>query len=317
MFKKFFSFCLISLFIVSSLTTPAIAKSKVKANLKNKRSASIKTMENKKILSIAVYNTKGYGTWIWNTRKIVESPDSIIKFLKENAFSEVYLQIDQDIDAKYYKYFIKSASSNGINVYALEGNPDWILKSNRRQLDSFLNWVVKYNSSKLQDERFFGIHLDVEPYLLSIWQTDKTKAITEYMDYISYLKFFGTKNGLKIAVDIPFWFDEIKIPKQKINLAEYVISQVDSINIMAYRDRAESIIEVVKNEIVYGKKHNKNIVISVETGNTSEGENITFYQEGLDFMWNEINKVNEYYKNSYNNYSFAVHYLENIMNMKK
>ncbi|MCX7951113.1 MAG: hypothetical protein N2594_04100 [Clostridiales bacterium] len=317
MFKKFFSFCLASLFLVSSLATPAIAKSKVKANPNNKKSASIKTIENKKILSSAVYNTKGNGTWLWNTRKIVESPNSIIKFLNENGFNEVYLQIDQGIDAKYYSYFIKSASSNSIKVYALEGNPNWILKSNRRQLDSFLNWVVKYNLSKSQDERFLGIHLDVEPYLLSIWQTNKNRAIAEYMDYIAYLKAFGAKNGLKIAVDIPFWFDEINIPKQKINLAEYVISQVDSINIMAYRDRAQSIIDIVKNEMVYGKKYNKNIVISVETGNTSEGENITFYQEGLDFMWNELNNVNEYYKNSYNNYSFAVHYLENIMEMKK
>lgn len=45
---------------------------------------------------------------------------------------------------------------------------------------------------------FFGIHLDVEPYLLSIWQTNKNKAITEYMDYISYLKAFGSKMDLRL-----------------------------------------------------------------------------------------------------------------------
>jgi hypothetical protein len=274
-------------------------------------------MQNKKVLSNSIYNEKSYGTWMWNTQKIVESPDTIIKLLKDNKFTEVYLQIDQKLDAKYYSHFIKNANNNGIKVYALDGDPNWTLKNNRRELENFLNWVVNYNSSKVQDERFVGIHLDVEPYLLSLWKNNKIKVITDYMEYITYLKAFGAKNGLEVAVDIPFWFDEISIPKQKVNLAEYVISRVDSVNIMAYRDRAQSIIDIVKNEMNYAKKYNKKVVISVETGNTSEGENITFYQEGLSFMWNELNEVDEYYKNSYNNYGFAVHYLENIMNIKK
>lgn len=315
MLKKIFSICLVSLFIFGNLTNPAVAKSK--ANLNKKKAISTKTIENKMVLSTSTYNTKNYGTWLWNTRKIVENPDSLVNFLKENRFNEIYLQIDPKLEDKYYRYFIKIANSNGIKVYALDGNPMWALKNNRRELDSFLNWVIKYNNSKAQDEKFIGIHLDVEPYILSLWQTNRNKVISDYVEYISYIKGFCAKNNLKVAVDIPFWFDEIKIPKQKINLAEYTISQVDSINIMAYRDRAQSIIDIVKNEINYGKKYNKNIVISVETGNTKEGENITFYQEGLKFMLNEINKVDDYYKNIYNNYGFAVHYLENIMEMKK
>lgn len=317
MLKKFFSISLVFLFLATSSATPAIAKSKSKSNPIRKKSIITKTLQNKKVLSSSTYITKSYGTWLWNTQRIVESTDTIIKFLKDNKFTEVYLQIDQKLDAKYYSYFIKNANNNGIKVYALDGNANWVLRNDRRGLDNFLNWVINYNSSKAQDERFVGIHLDVEPYILSIWQTNKNKAITDYMNYISYLKTFGAKNGLKVAVDIPFWFDEIKLQKQKVNLAEYVISQVDSVSIMAYRDRAQSIIDIVKNEMDYAKKYNKNIVISVETGNTSEGENITFYQEGLNFMWNEINKVDEYYKNRYNNYGFAVHYLENLMEMKK
>ncbi|GFR34594.1 hypothetical protein [Thermobrachium celere] len=314
MFKRVISFFLILFVFVCTSTISATAKSKL--NPKVKRGVIKKVIINNKVLSETTYKVP-YGTWLWDTSKIVQIPDDVIKFLNKNGFNEVYVQIDQSLNYSHYSYFIKNANKFGIKVYALEGNPNWTLKSKRVQLDKFLNWVVKYNNSKANDEKFYGIHLDSEPYLLDLWNINRNQAVLEYMDYISYIKNFAVKNKLNISVDMPFWFDEILLLNKGMSLAEYVISKVDSVNIMAYRDRAESIIEIVKNEIDYAKKYNKKIMISVETGNTSEGDYVTFYQEGLNYMWSEINRVNDYYRNKYNNFGFAVHYLENIMMMKR
>ncbi|SHE96866.1 hypothetical protein [Caloramator proteoclasticus] len=313
MLKRGISFLLIFFILISISTIPATAKSKV--NSKGKRQVIKKVVENKRLLSSTIYKVP-YGTWLWDTNKIVKNADYVVKFLNANGFTEVYIQIDQSLNYSYYRNFIKNANKYGIKVYALDGNPEWVLKNERRELNKFLNWVVKYNS-KVKEEKFYGVHLDSEPYLLELWNSSRNQAVLEYMDYISYLKDFGVKNNLNIAVDIPFWFDEIIIKSNNMSLAEYVVSIVDIINVMTYRDKAGTIIDIVKNEMEYAKKYNKKIMISVETGNTSEGDYVTFYQEGINFMWNEIDKVNDYYKTNYNNYGFAVHYLENIMEMKK
>lgn len=313
MFKRIFSFLMVLLFLLVMSDISLAARIK-QQSIALKRKEPLKSSN--KIAS-NVSSSTSYGTWLWNTRRIVENPDGIINYLKENRFTEVYVQIDRYLDYKHYKYFIRNAKNNGINVYALDGNANWALKENRLQLDEFLNWVVKYNNSSLPDERFVGIHLDVEPYILDLWNVNRNKLVLDYVDYISYINTFGAKNSLIVGVDIPFWFDEILVPEQNINLAEYVISKTANVNIMAYRDKAQYIIDIVKNEMDYAKRYNTKIMISVETGNTSEGDYITFYQEGLNFMWNEINNVNEYYKNNYSNYGFALHYLENIMAMKR
>lgn len=313
MLKRGISFLLIFFILISISTIPFTAKSKV--NSKGKRQVIKKVVKNKRLLSSTIYKVP-YGTWLWDTNKIVKNADYVVKFLNANGFTEVYIQIDQSLNYSYYRNFIKNANKYGIKVYALDGNPEWVLKNERRELNKFLNWVVKYNS-KVKEEKFYGVHLDSEPYLLELWNSSRNQAVLEYMDYISYLKDFGVKNNLNIAVDIPFWFDEIIIKSNNMSLAEYVVSIVDIINVMTYRDKAGTIIDIVKNEMEYAKKYNKKIMISVETGNTSEGDYVTFYQEGINFMWNEIDKVNDYYKTNYNNYGFAVHYLENIMEMKK
>lgn len=48
---------------------------------------------------------------------------------------------------------------------------------------------------------------------------------------------------------------------------------------MAYSNRAEYIISIFHNEVNLAKVFGKKLVISVETGPTSEGDYVTFYQE--------------------------------------
>lgn len=54
-----------------------------------------------------------------------------------------------------------------------------------------------------------------------------------------------------------------------------------------------------------------------ETQSSSEGDHITFYEEGLTYMYSELEKVKIYYTSAgYTNVTFAVHHLASLMSMK-
>lgn len=251
------------------------------------------------------------GTWLWDTNKIVNEGKEIVKFMKNNKFNELYLQINTDIKEDIYSEFIENAYKNGIKVYALDGNPKWVFEDKREGLNNFFDWVKDYNKNVSQTQKFVGIHLDVEPYTLPEWNTKKDILVKNYKNYIDYSLNKSREMNLNLAVDIPFWFDEVNFDKE--NLAEWVISKVDGINIMAYRDKIYgegNIIDICKNEVEFSKKYNKKLIISVETGDTKEGDFVTFYQEGREYMMNELNKLSTYYENSGVNFGLAIHCLD-------
>ena len=258
------------------------------------------------------------GTWIWDTSIIVSQGSEIISFLKESNINELYLQINRDISKDKYREFINMASENDIKVYALDGSSSWILEEKRYRVDRFFDWVEEYNNTSSNNQKFSGIHLDVEPYVSSIWKSDKATAILYYQDYLEYAVDRAHKLNLSFGADIPFWFDGTYFSNiyGEGNLARWLLERVDSANIMAYRDKAENIISCAKNELKWAKELGKKLVISVEIGKSSEGDSITFYEEGKDYMYSELEKVKQYCKEEGYTPNLAIHYLEKLMEFK-
>lgn len=256
-----------------------------------------------------------YGTWLWNAWMIVNDAQKVLDFLKNNSFYELYLQIDKTINPVYYANFISMANSYGISVYALDGNPYWVFEDKNASLYEFLNWVQSYNSQVMKNARFKGIHLDVEPYDTPEWSQNRDLVVKKYQDFVVSTLEKAHSMGLGLYLDIPYWFDEITFNNiyGEGNLAQWVIGKVDGVNIMAYKDRAQDIIDISKNEVLFAKSAGKRIVISVETQSLPQND-VTFYEEGLAFMYTELEKVRNYfYGLGYDNIGFAVHHLASII----
>lgn len=268
----------------------------------------------------AVNGQANISSWLWNTQEIVTSPDQIINFLVKNNVNVLYLQINYDVKMDDYKKFIKKASSHNISIQALDGSPDWIASGNTSE-KTFFNWLSNYQKNATSVERFKGVHIDVEPYLNSQYKTNPTKAIEGYQDCLSYAIKSSKSLKLTLAIDIPFWFNEIQYNNKygKGVLAEWIMKNIDQVVIMAYRDSAygdNGIIKIVESNIKIAKQYKTKLIIAVETGKSSEGNNITFFEEGQKYMMDELKKVSDYYKSSKNFDGFAIHYVDSWMNMK-
>ena len=116
--------------------------------------------------------------------------------------------------------------------------------------------------------------MDVEPYLYSGWNTNRAATVKAYQALL--MKAVSSTNALNLPLeaDLPFWFDEIPYKNTYGSgvLAEWVIANTHSVTLMAYRDSATMITELVRNEVAYGVKYGKPVVVGVETGQTDEGE---------------------------------------------
>lgn len=257
-------------------------------------------------------------TWLWDTTKIVEDESGVLSFLESKHVNKLYLQINRDIASNDYKSFINKATAKGINVYALDGSASWVSTEGYKMQDQLFDWLQTYNGNAAATEQFSGVHLDVEPYLNSGWSSNQAKTIEFYQALLTRAKGDTDRLLLPLEVDMPFWFDEITYKNQfgKGLLADWVIDQVESVSIMAYRDAAIDIIHIVEHEINYAKKVKKSIVIGVETGATDEGNNISFYDDGEAYMNKQLAQVHQHYANKKSYHGFAIHHVDSWMNMQ-
>jgi len=269
----------------------------------------------------AAASSKTNATWIWNPWSLTTAAgqNKVINFLVKNNVTDVYLQIDQEVERKIYQQFNTKATNNKISVHALDGAPKWALDGGQNYADSLFQWVKNYQKSSSANQRFTGIHLDVEPYILKEWNTNRADVVLAYQKLIKRSGQLSDNLNLDFSVDIPFWFDEITFTNTygNSNLAKWAIKNSDFATIMAYRNTASGangINALVKTEIQYANNAGKAINIGVETGESSEGANISFYEKSKSYMNSELAKVAKAYPQE--NINFAVHYIETWMQIR-
>lgn len=261
-------------------------------------------------------------TWLWNTQQIVDNSDNVIKFLSDNKVNTVYLQIDYNLRSDYYKDFISKASSNNISVHALDGSPEWVSEEGTVLFQKFFRWLTNYQANASETQKFSGVHLDVEPYENSQYNQNTNQILENYQQYINKAVNKCKTMNLPFAIDIPFWFHGVQYNNKfgKGYLAQWIFKRVENVTIMAYRDTAEGdngVIAIAKAQMNLCSKYNVKATIAVETGKLPETEFVTFYEEGLLYMYDQLNVVHQYYKSNTAFNGFAIHYLENWMAMSQ
>lgn len=262
-------------------------------------------------------STKDQSTWLWSTSMIVNNEARTLEFLENKKINKVYLQIDCNISSSVYQDFIEKSLIKGIKVYALDGSPIWVSSEGYQKQDQLMAWLGSYQQKSATHQQFAGIHLDVEPYLNSGWETNREQTIKLYQDLLIRAKEHATHLGLPLEVDMPFWFDGISYSNQYGDgiLAEWVIDQVESVTIMAYRDTAAKIVEKVESEIAYAEKVNRSIVVGVETDASNEGQKITFYEEGEEYMNEQLALVQNSLRDRTAFNGIAIHHVDSWMSM--
>ncbi len=262
-------------------------------------------------------------TYIWNTEKIVDYSDEYLSFCELKGVNEIYLQVNDNVEREEYQSFIKKANKSGIRVYALGGDPNWTTDEGVDKYNKYIDWIAEYQKSTGFNEKFAGVHLDIEPYLLAEDKYSNYNQILEnYQDILIKTSDFCAKNNISLMVVIPFWFNELEYNTiyGYGNVAEWVISHIDTTVIMAYRNKADEengILKLIDEEITYAEKYNANIIIAVETMKSNEGNFISFFGFNEAYMFEELKKITDVVGDNKSFKGYSIHYLDTWMEMQR
>ncbi|MGO0063422.1 hypothetical protein ACTID9_26030 [Brevibacillus fluminis] len=261
-------------------------------------------------------------TWLWQSQLISSEPEQILAFAKEHGVTLLYLNFSPARKAAEYQTFIKKATASGIAVHALGGERSWGLEQNRTSLLAWVDRVLAYNAGVSKEERFTGIHLDIEPYLLPEWKTRQSAVIGQWMGNIEAYAAKARKTpGLEIGCDIPFWLDSIALPNDDAaSFGKWLIAQHDHATVMAYRDRAvgsNSISALSAQELAFADELGKRIFIAVEAKKSGEGNFVSFAEEGKTYMNAQLAKLSPLLSEHPSFAGMAVHSYEYWKTMKE
>ncbi|WP_170841157.1 hypothetical protein [Salibacterium halotolerans] len=233
-------------------------------------------------------------TWIWDLDDLEENQEETVSFLNNKGVNLVYLHIDfENVNTERFESFIKLASKKNIDVYALGGDPNWALTKNQKSLDTFVSIVKDYNQQSAEEEKFQGVHVDIEPYLLPAWKSERENIVTQWISNLQYLKNkVKTDSELAISGDVPFWINQVEIPGENKDMGDWMISSLDSITVMAYRDQTEGengIKGIASPLVEQAANRSKSVIVAVNVIETDEGNHTTFHDNSLNYMNHELN----------------------------
>ncbi|MFJ5624630.1 IS66 family insertion sequence element accessory protein TnpB [Peribacillus loiseleuriae] len=218
-----------------------------------------------------------------------------------------------------HREFISKATVNGIRMHALDGAPEWV--TDQKMQKAFLKWLNSYQKAALANEKFKGIHLDVELYEHEQYEEKPRDLLVRYQSMMITMRNQANTLNLEFGIDIPFWFYSVMYNNKygKGNMAEWLCKHVECITIMAYRDTGagtDGIIGISAAEMKLFHKYNVKGTIAVETGRLTEDYKfVTFYEEGKDHLYEQLNLVYEHYNAEPALYGIAIHHYNSWLAM--
>ena len=239
------------------------------------------------------------GTWWWSfASDTPELREKRLSWLAANQVTEIYLCCpplvwgNADAATATLRTFIAAAGERGIRVALLDGDVSWI-QSGNTGFDRTFQAFARYQAGVEPQERFYGLHLDIEPHQEDGYWSHEADALNRYWTLVSETIAPQVRaSGYLLEFDTPFWWDEksVTVGKKKRNLAELVASVADTVTLMSYRDTAQAIYNCGVGEVPMSLASGCKLVFGVETYSL-EGNYVSFMEESQQVMFEELEKL--------------------------
>lgn len=252
--------------------------------------------------------TLSLGVWWWTN----SNTDQYLNFAKSMGVNEIYYS-NSALDDNTYE-FVQKAIKQGFKVYALFGEKEWI--NDQTELNNLIEKYKVYQAT-YPNAKLSGIHLDIEPHQFADFSSNTNEYLTKFVQLVKNI--VNNNPDITFDFDIPAWFDKndeaylVTIGETTKPAYQHIIDIANRTFVMSYRDTAQSAINFAKNELDYAKLQGKKIAICFETGASSEGDNITFFEEGKSALNSEINNLKSLLNQEY---MVSVHHIKSWFNLK-
>lgn len=262
--------------------------------------------------SITDLNTS---TWIQNVENI--NNQKTIENLKKFNVKEIYLNAGWsfeknefyfDKNQSIYNSFIKNLNQSNIKVQALLINDNWALSENYKEMEQQVDKIFEYN--KNYENKFSGIHLNIQPYLLDGYMGNKQYYFKSYINNIEKIKnkidvFNKTYNDhLILSLDIPEWYSLNEFEINNETIADILLNECDELVVMNYTINETDFINNSCNFLKITDKYpEKKIKMAIKAQKSTDLEitSISIYNFTLNQFIHYLKNSKENFKN-YNSF---------------
>lgn len=272
--------------------------------------------------------------WVWKYDP-VNQPDvrkELFEFCDRTAIRRLYLYLGEEPvtdmsedNQERLARFLRQAHSRGLEIHALQGNPLWALKPYHPRVLAWIGGFLEYNAARAPQEWIDGVHMDIEPYLTSEWETgDRDRLKAEFLELLAGCRALidrrtrdlnryyvpqgvqvpGTDQGLRpwalgptaekpfvMGLAIPLFYN--REPEMEAKLLEHL----DYAALMDYYDAGADIIQHGRFHLGLAEELGVEMVVGVETQDLVEMKQgkrrNTFIEEGWEEMERQLNEVVE------------------------
>jgi len=201
-------------------------------------------------------------TWIWDRGEWMDKPDALLAWARNEGIGELFIVVTLDgpkvRDPQQLRAFVRKATSAGITVTSVEGDPHMALPHHRAATADRARAFAAYNRESAPEERLRAMQFDVEPYLLSDAVLPPNERDREYLAMARALR--EAAGDMPLEFVVPFWWWD------KAELLDGLAKVADGLAVMDYRTAPDEIVRFAVPFLDWAAVHNKRVHIALEAG---------------------------------------------------
>ena len=245
----------------------------------------------------------GAGVFSWDHLPDIKD----IQCMKDNRITEIYQYLRPEYTDREMLDFLKAMNDVDIEVYVLDGEPEWSYEAEYQGMRLVLEIVRNLNSQMEPEARIKGIIYDVEPYVLDKWHNIPDQLLQEYTNNILHIRqeCEDDEDHLDICICIPYSYDNMGHDKEMRKL----LKESDQVFVLNYLKGME--IDNIKREAALARYYGIRLVnvYELQPGLLSQTNNtITYYKDGIDAVTENYAELLDAYPN--HDIAVAYHTLE-------
>jgi hypothetical protein len=250
-------------------------------------------------IAVAAQKYQPAAIWEWQEDVITDptAQSAFFEFAGTHGIDTVYIECESAIQNNQPALigFLEAAAGHGLTAELLFGDAEWVLPGSGYPYQGYAVSLVSVYTAQLLSQMTTGkpvaVHYDVEPYSLKLWKTEQNTIALDYISLASQLEAAAQPLGLKLSVDVPYWYSTIPVTQGTVTtpMNQLVIDIVDRYVIMDYWDTASRIESQATTDLTYADSiAGKQVVIGVLTTCNEVPQNQSFCnttsQSGTAYM---------------------------------
>jgi hypothetical protein len=273
--------------------------------------------------------------WAWNSASILENASSRLRFVDfcvEKGVDMAWLQVTRRVPgeprlehAEEWRELLEVAHARGVRIHALDGDPENVLPGRHDSVLALVDTIIRFNRDAAINQRFDGIHLDNEPYLLPGWRDpiERERLLASYLALNAAVqRAVRAAGGLAFGVDIPFWWQyrddrtgrpiaDVEYGGVRKAASFHILDIVDNVAVMDYRNAAggdDGLIAHARGLLDYANGTGARVFVGVETSPAERLEHpkLTFDGRSNDQMERELAAAQATFANHQSYAGFAI-----------